>query len=190
MRRGCIFCRACSGRGRGSNCCRLYTLSLLLNPVPQELKNELLPPPTHSFTRRDSNGDPRGEPAGYGLQQGVPLWVRRSVLWLHQVECDVHQRYGLGEALPRLSPMAAPGSGAFARFIGSADCTFATVERRKNATIRPSGATSLSTSRSNTRSSATGRRRTPWLTSLRPSSTPDTPTWKKTTWTRGRYLWI
>ena len=71
MRRGCIFCRACSGRGRGSNCCRLYTLSLLLNPVPQELKNELLPPPTHSFTRRDSNGDPRGEPAGYGLQQGV-----------------------------------------------------------------------------------------------------------------------
>ena len=26
----------------GSNCCRLYTLSLLLNPVPQELKNELL----------------------------------------------------------------------------------------------------------------------------------------------------
>ena len=29
--------------------------------------------------------------------------VRRSVLWLHQVECDVHQRYGLGEALPRLS---------------------------------------------------------------------------------------
>ena len=102
--------------------------------------------------------------------------VRRSVLWLHQVECDVRQRYGLGEALPRLSPMAAPGSGAFARFIGSADCTFATVERRKNATIRPSGATSLSTSRSNTRSSATGRRRTPWLTSLRPSSTPDTPT--------------
>ena len=46
--RGCIFCRACSGRGRGSNRCRLYTLSLLLNPVPQELKNELLPPPTHS----------------------------------------------------------------------------------------------------------------------------------------------
>ena len=42
MRRGCIFCRACSGRGRGSNCCRLYTLSLLLNLVPQELKNELL----------------------------------------------------------------------------------------------------------------------------------------------------
>jgi len=40
--------------------------------------------------------------------------------------------------------MAAPGSGAFARFIGSVDCTFATVERRKNATIRPSGATSLS----------------------------------------------
>ena len=68
------------------------------------------------------------------------------------------------------------GSGAFARFIGSADCTFATVERRKNAMIRPSGATSLSTSRSNTRSLATGRRRTPWLTSLRPSSTPATPT--------------
>ena len=42
------------------------------------------------------------------------------------------------------------GSGAFARFIGSADCTFATVERRKNAMNRPSGATSLSTSRSNT----------------------------------------
>ena len=34
--------------------------------------------------------------------------------------------------------------GAFARFIGCADCTFATVERRKNAMIRPSGATSLS----------------------------------------------
>ena len=40
--------------------------------------------------------------------------------------------------------MAAPGSGAFARFIGSADCTFATVERRKNVTIRPFGAISLS----------------------------------------------
>ena len=148
MRRGCIFCQACSGRGSGSNCCRLYTLSLLLNPVPQELKNELLPPPTHSFTRRDSNGDPRGEPAGYGLQQGVPLSVLRSVLWLHQVL----------EHFPVLS--AAPIA----------------IERRKNTTIRPSGATSLSTSRSNTRSSATGRRRTPWLTSLRPSSTPDTPT--------------
>ena len=36
------------------------------------------------------------------------------------------------------------GSGAFTPFIGSADCTFATVERRKNTTIRPSGATSLS----------------------------------------------
>ena len=56
MRRGCIFCRACSGRGRGSNCCRLYTLSLLLNPVPQELKNELLPPPTHSFTSMGIRG--------------------------------------------------------------------------------------------------------------------------------------
>ena len=40
--------------------------------------------------------------------------------------------------------MAAPGSGAFARLIGNADCTFAMVERRKNATILPSGATSLS----------------------------------------------
>ena len=27
--------------------------------------------------------------------------VRRSVLWLHQVECDVHQQSGHGEALPR-----------------------------------------------------------------------------------------
>ena len=57
MRRGCIFRRASSGRGRGSNSCRLYTLNLLLNPDPQELRNGLLPPPTHSFTRRDSNGD-------------------------------------------------------------------------------------------------------------------------------------
>ena len=77
MCRGCIFCRACSGRGRGRNCCRLYTLSLLLNLVPREMKYELLPPPIHSFTWRDSNGDPRGEPAGYGLQQGVHLWVHR-----------------------------------------------------------------------------------------------------------------
>ena len=92
MRRGCIFYRACNERGRGSNCCRMYTLSLLLNPVPQDLQNKLLPPPTHSFTWRDSNGDPRGEPAGYGLQQGVPLCVRRLVLLLHQVECDVQQR--------------------------------------------------------------------------------------------------
>ena len=36
------------------------------------------------------------------------------------------------------------GYGASARFIGIADGTFATVERRKNATIRPSGAISLS----------------------------------------------
>ena len=42
MHRGCMFSRACSGRGRGTNYCRLYTLSLLLNPVPQELKIELL----------------------------------------------------------------------------------------------------------------------------------------------------
>ena len=27
------------------------------------------------------------------------------------------------------------GSGAFARFIGSTDCTFATVKRRKNVTV-------------------------------------------------------
>ena len=36
------------------------------------------------------------------------------------------------------------GFGAFTCFIGSADSTFAMVERRKNAMIRPSGATSLS----------------------------------------------
>ena len=109
MRRGCIFCRACSGRGRGSNCCRLYTPSLLLNPVPQELKNELLPPPTHSFTRRDSNGDPRVSlldldfskefPFEFAVQSygctklnvmytndtdSVKLCLA-SVLWLHQV---------------------------------------------------------------------------------------------------------
>ena len=31
--------------------------------------------------------------------------------------------------------MAAPGSGAFAHFIGTDDCTFATVESRKNVTV-------------------------------------------------------
>ena len=36
------------------------------------------------------------------------------------------------------------GSTAFAHFIGSADCTFATLERRKNAMIQPSHATCLS----------------------------------------------
>ena len=45
-----MFYQACSGRGRGCNCCRMYILSLLLNAVPQELKNELPPPPAHSFT--------------------------------------------------------------------------------------------------------------------------------------------
>ena len=73
MHRGASSVGRAADEGGGSNYCRLYTLGLLLNLVPQELKNELLPPPTHSFTRRDSNGDPRGEPAGYGLQQGVPL---------------------------------------------------------------------------------------------------------------------
>ena len=32
--RGCIFCRACSGRGKGSNCCRcLHTHSLEKTPM-------------------------------------------------------------------------------------------------------------------------------------------------------------
>ena len=109
----------------------MYTLSLLLNLVPQEQKTNCCRR-LHTRSLEETPMAIRGVSL-LDMDFSKELF-RRSVLWLHQVECDVHQRYGLGEALPRLSLMAAPGSGAFAHFIGIADCTYSTMERRKNAT--------------------------------------------------------